>query len=49
MEGRGQDATAIREQTHELIGDSVALSYEMFGQFLKPLGLPASRHVLPSR
>jgi len=47
--GRGQDATAIREQTHKLIGQSVALSYEMFGQFLKPLGLPASRHVLPSR
>lgn len=48
-EGRGQDAAMIREQTHKLIGPSVALSYGMFGQFLKPLGLPASRHVLPSR
>ncbi len=47
--GRGQDVAAIREQTHQLIGQSVALSYEMFGQFLKPLGLPASRHLLPSR
>jgi len=48
-QGRGQDVAAIREKTHELIGASVALSYEMFGQFLKPLGLPAARHVLPSR
>jgi len=47
--GRGQDSAALRQQTHDLIGQSVALSYEMFGQFLKPLGLPASRHVLPSR
>ena len=48
-EGRGQEAASIREQTHQLIGQSVALSYEMFGQFLKPLGQPASRHLLPSR
>jgi GMP synthase (glutamine-hydrolysing) len=47
--GRGQDATTIREQTHRLIGQSIALSYEMFGQFLKPLGQPNLRHVLPSR
>jgi GMP synthase (glutamine-hydrolysing) len=47
--GSGQDAAAIRQQTHQMIGQSVALSYEMFGQFLKPLGVPASRHVLPSR
>jgi len=47
--GRGQEVTTIREQTHKLIGHSVALSYEMFGQFLKPLGQPALRHVLPSR
>lgn len=47
--GRGQDVATIRQQTHKLIGQSVALSYELFGQFLKPLGLPASRHFLPSR
>ena len=47
--GRDQDTAAIREQTHQLIGRSVALSYEMFGQFLKALGQPASRHILPSR
>jgi GMP synthase (glutamine-hydrolysing) len=47
--GRGQDASVIREQTHELIGQSVALSQQMFGQFLKPLGQPRSRHYLPSR
>ncbi|HMB60153.1 MAG TPA: type 1 glutamine amidotransferase [Xanthomonadales bacterium] len=47
--GRGQDAEHIREQTHRLIGQSVALSYEMFGQFLKPLGRPNLKHVLPSR
>jgi len=47
--GNGQDATTIRRQTHGLINQSVALSYEIFGQFLKLLGLPASRYVLPSR
>jgi len=47
--GRGQEAAEIRTQTHTLIGQSAALSYEMFGQFLKPLGLPASRYMLPSR
>lgn len=47
--GRGQDAATIREQTHELIGQSIALSYDMFGQFLDALGLPNLRHVLPSR
>ncbi len=47
--GRGQDAETIREQTHALIKQSVALSYEMFGQFLKPLGEPEARYVLPSR
>jgi GMP synthase (glutamine-hydrolysing) len=47
--GRGHDAATIREQTHKLIGQSVALSYDMFGQFLKPLGQPKSRHYLPSR
>ena len=47
--GRGQDADVIRTTTHQLIGQSVALSYDLFGQFLAPLGLPALRHVLPSR
>jgi GMP synthase (glutamine-hydrolysing) len=47
--GRGQDAETLREQTHALIKQSVALSYEIFGQFLRPLGEPRSRHVLPSR
>jgi len=49
MAGRGQDADAIREQTHQQIGQSIALSYEMFGQFLKPIGQPNLRHILPSR
>ena len=47
--GRRGDATSIKQQTHELIGQSIALSYEMFGLFLRPLGLPAYRHILPSR
>jgi len=47
--GRRDDAPAIRSQTHELIGQSAELSAEIFGQFLKPLGERASRHVLPSR
>ena len=47
--GRGKDAATIREETHRLIGQSVKLSYEIFGAFLKPLGEPVARHVLPSR
>ena len=47
--GRGQDAETIKRETHELIGQSIKLSYEMFGQFLRPLGQPNLRHVLPSR
>ena len=47
--GRGQDAATIRSETHSFIGQSVKLSYEMFGQFLRPLGAPNLRHVLPSR
>jgi len=47
--GRGKDAETIRRDTHELIGQSIQLSYEMFGQFLRPLGAPNLRHVLPSR
>jgi GMP synthase (glutamine-hydrolysing) len=48
-QGRGQDAELIREQTHRLIGQSVALSQEIFGGFLAPLGEPRAREVLPSR
>jgi len=48
-QGRGEDAEAIREQTHRLIGQSVALSQDIFGGFLAPLGEPRSREVLPSR
>lgn len=47
--GRGQDAETIREQTHALIHRSVALSYDIFGQFLEPVTEPNARHVLPSR
>lgn len=47
--GRRGDAPEIREQTHRLIGQSIALSHEMFGQFLNALGHRRSRHVLPSR
>lgn len=47
--GRAGDVEALREETHRRIGQSVALSYEIFGQFLKPLGEPRSRAVLPSR
>jgi len=43
------DAEIIRRQTHELIGQSADLSFEIFGQFLRPLGERRSRHVLPSR
>jgi GMP synthase (glutamine-hydrolysing) len=45
---RGNAAT-IQKQTHELIGQSAKLSFEMFGQFLRPLGERRSRHVFPSR
>jgi GMP synthase (glutamine-hydrolysing) len=48
-QGRGDDADEIRAQTHELIGQSVALSQQIFGGFLAPLGEARSRHVLPSR
>jgi GMP synthase (glutamine-hydrolysing) len=48
-QGRGQDAALIREQTHRLIGQSIALSQEVFGGFLAPLGEARSRQVLPSR
>jgi GMP synthase (glutamine-hydrolysing) len=47
--GRGDSEESIRRQTHELIGQSADLSFEIFGQFLRPLGERASRHVLPSR
>lgn len=47
--GRRGDAATIRLQTHELIHQSAALSSEIFGQFLRPLGVRRSRHVLPSR
>lgn len=47
--GRGQDAATIRERTHEHIGPSIALSYNMFGQFLEQLGEPKTRHLLRSR
>jgi GMP synthase (glutamine-hydrolysing) len=47
--GRRGDASSIREQTHRLIGPSVELSYEVFGQFLATLGERRARQVLPSR
>ncbi|MGH8034225.1 MAG: type 1 glutamine amidotransferase [Lysobacterales bacterium] len=47
--GRGQDAAIIREHTHQLIGQSIGLSYEVFGEFLNTMGQPNLRHVLPSR
>jgi GMP synthase (glutamine-hydrolysing) len=49
LNGRGDDAQTIRQQTRERIGQSVALSQEVFGQFLVPLGERRSRQVLPSR
>lgn len=42
-------ADEIRRQTHELIGQSETLGHAIFGQFLRPLGVKKSRHVLPSR
>jgi len=47
--GRHGNASDIQLQTHALIGQSARLSFEMFGQFLRPLGERRSRHVLPSR
>jgi len=43
------DAKVIQQQTHQLIGRSAKLSFEMFGQFLRSLGERRSRHVFPSR
>ena len=42
-------AETIREETHRLIGQSTTLGRAIFGQFLRPLGVRNSRHVLPSR
>ncbi len=42
-------AEEIRDQTRENIKDSVALSRNVFGELLEPLGRKAARHVLPSR
>lgn len=39
----------LRRQTHELIGQSATLGRALFGQFLRPLGVRNTRHVLPSR
>jgi GMP synthase (glutamine-hydrolysing) len=47
--GRHGDGAIIREQTHQLMGQSTVLSSEIFGQFLSPLGERRSRHILPSR
>ena len=47
--GRAGDGDFIREQTHRLIAQSIELSYQVFGNFLAPLGEVAGRHVLPSR
>lgn len=50
LERHGRDdAETIRRRTHELIGQSAILGRAIFGQFLRPLGLRRSRHVLPSR
>ena len=45
----GLDADTLRRQTHELIGQSAILGRAVFSQFLRPLGVRKSRHVLPSR
>ena len=42
-------ADRIREETHRLIGQSATLGRALFGQFLRPLGVRNTRHVLPSR
>lgn len=49
LQGHGEDADQIRQQTHRLIGRSVALSQQIFGGFLAPLGEPRSRYRMPSR
>ena len=46
---RRGNATTIREQTHDLIGQSVNLSQSIFDRFLEPLGERNRRHMLPSR
>ena len=47
--GNGLDAETLRRQTHEHIGQSAILGRALFSQFLRPLGVKKSRHVLPSR
>jgi GMP synthase (glutamine-hydrolysing) len=50
LETHGQkSAEELREATHRLIGQSATLGRAIFGQFLRPLGVRKSRHVLPSR
>jgi GMP synthase (glutamine-hydrolysing) len=43
------DAATIREQTHELINQSVDLSQDIFSRFLSPLGERNRRQALPSK
>ena len=45
----GKTPDELREETHRLIGQSATLGRAIFGQFLRPLGVRKSRHVLPSR
>jgi GMP synthase (glutamine-hydrolysing) len=47
--GGGLDADTLRRETHQRIGQSAILGRALFGQFLRPLGVRRSRHVLPSR
>jgi len=47
--GGGLDAATVKRQTHRLIGQSATLGRAVFSQFLRPLGVRRSRHVLPSR
>lgn len=50
LEAHGNiSADTVREQTHQLIGQSATLGRAIFGQFLRPLGIRNSRQVLPSR
>lgn len=50
LEAFGQkDAAAVREETQQRIGASTTLGRAVFSQFLRPLGVRNSRHVLPSR
>jgi GMP synthase (glutamine-hydrolysing) len=46
---RPEDVADVRKQTHKLIGQSADLGFEIFGQFLRPLGERRARHILPSR